>query len=214
MATRLFKFKLLTQVQLERFETDARTYAELVAAIEADPIMSTKISFRKQRINEDGKDYDVSVKLIEKVTLVEYGDIPEATLPAGEALFFVTPTKTKAGAIDVLTTEELQEMGYKELRTLGAYLNREYNAGLSLHDKREDILWRIDAWYDNLTVDDTPEDGEMTEAETNVEILSMAMALIQDVIDNMADCDYIDGVTHEELHEKALSLQQQLSKEV
>lgn len=210
---RLFKFKLLTQMQLEKFETDATTFGELVAAIEADPVMSEKISFGTKKITEGGTDYEVGIKLIEKNLLTEYGSVPEALLPAGEAIFFVTPTRTKAGAdMEIYSTEELMEMGYNELRSLGSRLNSDYGAMLSLHGKREDILHRIDKFYDEIIPE--PEAEAEPDMDTIKEHLYVAIALIQDVIDNLQESNFIDGITHEELHTKALQLQQQLSKEV
>lgn len=80
---RTIKFKLLTQNLPVTLETNATTYAEL----EKD-IMSTDLA---DKINLG------NVKLIERLTKAEYGSVPDAVLPEGDIMFFVTPKKTKSG---------------------------------------------------------------------------------------------------------------------
>lgn len=126
---RTIKFKLFTQTALESLTTDARTFGELKQAIKNSPNLVGKISFD-------------NVQFIERETKVAYGNIEEAVLPAVDCIMFVTPTQTKLGAT-YPTLEEVDNMSYNELRSLGSKLNKEEMAGLDLSGKRADILEEI-----------------------------------------------------------------------
>lgn len=87
--TRVIKLKLLTQTELVKVETSARTFAE----------------FKKEpAVSALGIDWN-SAKLIDRASKASF-DLDEAVLPAIDALMFVTPTKTKSGA----------DLGYKEVK--------------------------------------------------------------------------------------------------
>ena len=78
---RVIKLKVLTQSELVKVETSARTFGELkkeavVAALEIDWS---------------------SAKLIDRASKASF-EVDEAVLPATDAIMFVMPTKSKAGA--------------------------------------------------------------------------------------------------------------------
>lgn len=90
MSTRVIKLKLLTQNELVKVETSARTLAE----------------FKAESVVK-GLDIDwSSAKLIDRASKVSF-DLDESVLPAVDSLMFVTPTKTKSGVY-----------GYKEAKQL------------------------------------------------------------------------------------------------
>ena len=81
MTNRVLKLKVLTQSELVKVETSARTFGELkkeavVAAL--------------------GIDWS-SAKLIDRASKASF-EVDEAVLPATDAIMFVMPTKSKAGA--------------------------------------------------------------------------------------------------------------------
>ena len=81
MSVRILKLKVLTQSELVKVETAARTFGELkkeavVAAL--------------------GIDWS-SAKLIDRASKASF-EVDEAVLPATDAIMFVMPTKSKAGA--------------------------------------------------------------------------------------------------------------------
>ena len=81
MTSRVLKLKVLTQSELVKVETSARTFGELkkeavVAAL--------------------GIDWS-SAKLIDRASKASF-EVDEAVLPATDAIMFVMPTKSKAGA--------------------------------------------------------------------------------------------------------------------
>ena len=78
---RTLKIKVLTQSELVKVETSARTFGE----------------FKKEAIvAELGIDW-TSAKLIDRASKATY-EVDEAVLPATDAIMFVMPTKSKAGA--------------------------------------------------------------------------------------------------------------------
>jgi len=193
---RNIKFKLLTQQQVETLTTDARTFGQMVEAINASDFAG--------KINLKG------VKFIERETKVEYGSINDALLPVGDCLFFVTPVKTKSGA-NVLPWEDVDNMSYQELRTYGASLNTENNAGIALTGKRTDILNAFRVYYDNL-----PKEEEVLDYKT---LLNQAIVIIQKAItlgQTFKEAEPIefavDGVTFEELANEAEALKKLLNK--
>ena len=91
MTTRVIKLKLLTQTELVKVESSARTFGEL------------KSELKSKQINIDFS----SAKLIDKLSKASY-EVDEAVLPAVDCLMFVMPTKSKAGA----------DLPYKEVKEL------------------------------------------------------------------------------------------------
>lgn len=81
MSLRTLKIKVLTQSELVKVETAARTFGE----------------FKKEAVvAELGIDWS-SAKLIDRASKATY-EVDEAVLPATDAIMFVMPTKSKAGA--------------------------------------------------------------------------------------------------------------------
>lgn len=88
MSLRTLKIKVLTQSELVKVETAARTFGE----------------FKKEAVvAELGIDWS-SAKLIDRASKATY-EVDEAVLPATDAIMFVMPTKSKAGA----------DLSYKEV---------------------------------------------------------------------------------------------------
>jgi len=106
MSTRVIKLKLLTQLELVKVVTDARTFAELKATPE---VKALSIDWS-------------SAKLIDRASKASF-DLDEAVLPAIDALMFVTPTKTKSG-IDLPYKEVKAKI--KEYKDKGGVVNFNY----------------------------------------------------------------------------------------
>jgi len=139
---RTIRLKLFTQTAVEALQTAARTFGELKKEIQDNPSLSEKINFS-------------NVQFIERDTKVIYGAIDDAILPSVDCIMFVTPTKTKLGALP--TVSELEDMSYNELRSLGSRWNKEDSAGLDISGKRADILIELITYVSvmNESVKDT-----------------------------------------------------------
>lgn len=218
-----FKFKLTTQVQLETCESDAKTFGELKNAIKNSPL-GEKISFERQTEVREGQEWIRTIKLIEKNTLAEYGSIDDAPLPVGEnLLFFVTPVEHKGGLdptdIPFLEKDEaldqVDELGYNELISLGSKLNSLYDAEIDLSGKRDDVWYSIKVWLE-AWYDDCVEESDMDEDPNSDvrKLLETAIDLIVDAIELLpedGEC-LVDGtMTASQLHEKALEIQRLLN---
>lgn len=166
-----YAFKLLTQVQLEKLETNVRTFGELKQAILNSP-MRGKINFNE-------------VKFIEKETKAEYGSIDDATLPTGDLLFFVTPTKTKSG-VEITADNFLQfdmdevlefvdNLGYNEIRRFASFLNNK-GANITISGTRYEIAERVSNYIE------TKFEETDSKVEELIEVLSDAVESIQLVI--------------------------------
>jgi hypothetical protein len=123
---RKIKFKLLTQSKLVSVETNARTFADLQTEIQQNPQLKDVVVFGKSQF-------------IDNATKAQYGNIPDAVLPATDCLFYVVPTETKSGC----DLPAVEEMSYMDLRSLGSKLNHENGASIDLTGKRSDILPRV-----------------------------------------------------------------------
>lgn len=220
-----FKFKLTTQVQLEILEAEARTFGELKQAIKNSPL-GEKISFERQKEIREGIEWIKTIKLIEKNTLAEYGNLDDAALPAGDTLiFFVTPIEHKSGLypddLDRLTKDELldqlEEMGYNELRSFGSQLNRSKDADIDLSGRRDNILINIMDWVEEYY----EEDDNNTEVQNSEikDLLESAVSIIIDAIEALQNLELtyateelVDGtMTASQLHERALDIQKRLN---
>lgn len=189
-----FKFKLLTQTALETLVTNAVTFGELKAEIKSNPSLSGKINFS-------------SSQLIERNTKVSYKDIDEAILPSTDAIFFVNPVKTKSGLVGI---EEVRDMEYNQLRTLGSSLNKEHNAGIDLSGKAAEISDRICAW-----LEDQVEEEEGTSKEEVQELVEQLVATAQLLSEKVANLKFSEEalavkVTLAELEEEAQNLAKRL----
>lgn len=83
MSTRIIKLKLLSQTELVKIETSARTLGDF----KAEPSVKA--------LNIDWN----SSQLVDKVTKATF-NLDEAVLPAVDCIIFHFPTKTKSGAWD------------------------------------------------------------------------------------------------------------------
>ena len=81
MNSRVLKLKVLSQSELVKVETAARTFGELK---KEEAVMALDIDW-------------TSAKLIDRASKASF-EIDEAVLPATDAVMFVMPTKSKAGA--------------------------------------------------------------------------------------------------------------------
>lgn len=191
-----FKFKLLTQTSLETLVTNAVTFGELKAEIKSNPSLSGKINFS-------------SSQLIERNTKVSYKDIDEAILPSTDAIFFVNPVKTKSGLVGI---EEVRDMGYNQLRTLGSSLNKEHNAGIDLSGKAAEISDRICAWLESQVEEEEEEGTSKEEVQELVEQLVATAQLLSEKVANLRFSEEALAVkvTLAELEEEAQNLAKRL----
>lgn len=225
-----FKFKLTTQVQLEVLESNARTFGELKQDI-INSSLGEKISFERKKEVRDGVEWVKTIKFVEKNTLAEYGDINEASLPAGDSLiFFVVPIEHKGGLIyspeelhesgDYETVEdEISEWGYNDLMKLGSKINKNYDADIDLSGKRGNILENILDYFHNYFTELLDKEEVLPQ---NVDGMELAKSYLKAGIDYLEQAaailetfeysDLVDGVTASELHEKALKLQRDLNR--
>ena len=210
------KFKLLTQDKVETVEGDVKTVGNLKNLIRNNAALAGKISLETKIINEGGFTFTETVSFIEKNTLAEYGTADEAILPAGDCFFYVTPIRTKSGIeVSDLTEksitqieEELDELGYNELRSFGSKLNKDWDAKIDLGGKRVDMLENIlDFVFDYY---EGQKGSEGTEVLANsVDLMVEATNLILQFIETYKPgIQYVDGITHEELHAKALRVKE------
>lgn len=81
MSLRVLKLKVLSQSELVKVETSARTFGELK---------------KEGAVAALGIDW-TSAKLIDRASKASF-EVDEAVLPATDAIMFVMPTKSKAGA--------------------------------------------------------------------------------------------------------------------
>lgn len=81
MSLRVLKLKVLSQSELVKVETSARTFGELK---------------KEEAVAALGIDW-TSAKLIDRASKASF-EVDEAVLPATDAIMFVMPTKSKAGA--------------------------------------------------------------------------------------------------------------------
>lgn len=231
----IFKFKLTTQVPLETLESNAKTFGELKKDIINSPL-GEKISFERSREIREGLEWIKTVKLIEKNTLTEYGDIDEAILPAGEMIiFFVTPIEHKGGMLpdsienlhnsDYYEVESvLNEWGYNDLMELGSKINKIYNKDINLRGKRNEVLENILSYFDtyfesknnqvniskNNQVDEIINNEEIN---TFKEYLKKSLDYLVEALELFETFEESNIViSSSELHQKALELQRILNK--
>jgi len=181
---RTINVKLAAVRGLIKIETNATTLGEF-----------------KNEINENYSDQNIpttNVKFVDIKTKISYED-DRALLPAGDAYFFPVPITSKSG-IEFLSEEEVDEMGYNEVRSYGSSLNKENGATISLSGKRDDIIPRIKEFLSSQ---------DSTEAQQPVELLKDAVKLINAAISKVKEIklkenvEYaIPGMTLEELEKE------------
>jgi hypothetical protein len=130
---RKISFKLLTQVQLESIETDARTLGQLKSEINSNRNLSGKIRFGE-------------VQLVDRDTKVTYDSLDDAILPATDCIMFVVPKKTKSGA-----KPDLDSMTFTQLKELAEKLEEEDdNLMFDTDGTAAELYDELNDYYDNL----------------------------------------------------------------
>ena len=222
-----FKFKLTTQVALETLESNAQTFGELKRDIQNSEL-ADKISFERKTEHRDGQEWVRTIKLIERNTQAEYGAVDDARLPAGDSLiFFVTPIEHKGGLVAAedlhlesyeILEEELQELGYNEIRSFGSKLNRVHDADIDLSGKRDEMLENILDWLEEYYAEEEDDNAvitiQTTEDASATDLLSAAVHLIVrciDLLESDQAADVVDNTTLTQLHEDALELQRKMN---
>lgn len=105
MDTRTIKLKLLTQQELVKISTNVRTFGE----------------FKKlEEVAALGIDWENSL-LIDRASSTSF-NLDEAVMPSVDSIMFVTPTKTKSGALSYKEAKEI----IKEYKANGGYVPFNY----------------------------------------------------------------------------------------
>lgn len=226
----LFRFKLMSQIQLEELESNARTFGELKRDIQ-NSHLADKIVFDKTVVQRDGKDWVSTIKLFDNLIRSEYGSDDSAILPQGDkVIFFVMPFEHKGGQFDEgvvqdifsfiedMTMKEfldkIEELGYNELRSLGSKLNSKYKDDcyfpIDLYGRRGDILSSIREWSEDFlgfkNEENEEENSYIYNLEKAIEYIKEAMEI------GVVSCNnLVDNLTLEELHKQALELQRKVN---
>jgi len=213
---RTLKFKLLTQSQLFTLESDARTFGELKDEIRSKGLYEEFGVSRDSNLSE--------LNIIEYKSKTTYA-LDDSTLPAGDALFFVSLTKSKGGAlshdevVDLLDLkEEIKECSYMDLRNYVKYLNATYGAAISVQMTRSRADLEGEAHYfieSMLPKQQTEVQAEMVnfdklspkeQLESVAEIL---LSIAENITDTTAE-EIVDGITISELNDQAAKVHAEL----
>jgi CRISPR/Cas system CSM-associated protein Csm2 small subunit len=181
---RTIKLKLLTQTALEVVETSARTFGEF-----------------KSEISNLGIDW-TSAKLIDRATKASF-EIDEAVLPSTDAVMFVMPTKSKAGA----------NLGYKEVKQL----IKEYkdNGGIVPFNYTQATTEQLNKFWDSIkSIEEVIE--ETKDSEENIIYLAPGNTYTLVVeewrdIDGYEEVELLDETTLEDLDDEAVELKQKFN---
>jgi len=186
---RKIRFKLLTQIQLETIESNARTFGELKEQVQ-NSLISDKIRF-------DG------VQFIERETKAAYGAINEAILPQTDLLFYVQPLETKSGV-------DFENMSYTDLYKLCSKLNRENNAGIKFNQlPKYKIIENLKKHYNAVKTEETKVSKSIIVNKLN-NVISQLIEIAEILNDSSFGEDYAIAVTLEEIEKES----QQLHKEI
>ncbi|HPQ79887.1 MAG TPA: hypothetical protein PLG47_05505 [Candidatus Dojkabacteria bacterium] len=191
---RKFSFKLPTQVKLERLETteEVNTWGQLKNVI--------------RRSNSASKFPVKDIVFVEKNTKAMFGSIDDAVLPAGNLLFYVTPTKTKSGSItpnNILTFEEeevrdfLTGLNHIELIDFADKVNNIYNTDIYTDTSADNIKENIMDWFEDAEKPLTLVKGSVKEN------LLSAIDLIQLAINKLGNGEHVDEDTLAEINAEA-----------
>ncbi|MDX9798244.1 MAG: hypothetical protein RBT05_05255 [Bacteroidales bacterium] len=200
---RTFKFKLLTQAQLEEFSTNATTLGEMKSEIRNNPDL-----LRKFGVNSNSNLDEV--QFIERSSKTTYS-LDSAILPTTDATLFVSVIKSKAGV-------ELDEMrkyygviddkSRYSLELFAKRLNDENEADIDLDGSRsnlyEEILEFIEEEVEHheavLAAAQTP--------ERNLdELIEQGYKLVKVLLDFLAEAEDFDAETRSELQKEAQRIQ-------
>ncbi len=186
---RKIRFKLLTQIQLETIESNARTFGEL-----KQEVLNSEIS---DKIKFDG------VQFIERETKAAYGAIADAILPQTDLLFYVQPLETKSGV-------DFENMSYTDLYKLCSKLNRENNAGIKFnHLTKSEIIRNIENYYRMVDVKNNKASKSVVVSKLD-SVIAQLIEISQILQESTLGEDYAIAVTLDELEKES----QQLHKEI
>lgn len=181
MSTRTIKLKLLTKLKLETIETSARTFGEF-----------------KAEITELDIDW-TSSKLIDRASKASF-DLDEAVLPAVDAVMFVMPTKSKAGA-DL--PYKVVKSYIKDFKAMGGNVPFNYTQATT---KQLNKFWNSIESQEE-TVDEIVEEMDL---DQNTITLSPGVYKIIVKEDSPVVVNYIDETTLEDVEAEADSIKSKL----
>lgn len=196
-----YKFKLLTQGDLFTYTTDARTFGDFKQEISNSPDLRTKFGVSSES--------DLSeLHLIERSTKTSY-IVDNAVMPTGNALFFVSLTKSKGGLFGESFFS--RDMSYEDLVELAEYLNDTYDADIEYPEDMsyDELYTEIDRFYDAQNQEEEEEPKTVDISNMSVkEKLEVLADILLDISIQMEDGEVditgicIDGVTFEELEKE------------
>lgn len=197
---RKVRFKLLNQSTLITVETDARTFGELKEVVTANKDLNQVIKFGNNQF-------------IDRDTQHSFGQLDNAILPVTDCILFIFPLKTDSGC-NIPTAEDVKNMSYKELRTLGSTLNKENGANIDLSGKRDDICERILDFVENGENCCNNDDEEPGTVEYWCNEILYAVNQLKKLPFNtvVSEEPVAIKVTLAQLEEEALNLQKNLKK--
>ena len=199
----IYKFKLLTQGNLFTYETNARTFGEFKEEIRTSSDLRSKFGV------SDSSDLS-ELHLIERSTKTSYV-VDSAVMPSTNALFFVSLTKSKGGAMfgESFFSRDMSEDDTDEL---AEYLNEQYDAEIdTLLNTKEEVLDQIEDFYaaqkaeeEEVRIPKTIDLRTMSSKE-KLEAVADLLLNISLQLDDDADITgvCIEGVTFEQLEKEA-----------
>ena len=195
---RTFKFKLLTQAQLEEFSTNATTLGEMKREIRNNPDL-----LRKFGVNSNSNLDEV--QFIERSSKTTYS-LDSAILPTTDATLFVSVIKSKAGVCEIgmqQILEDLDEMSRSEMEQWAEQLNEENDADIDLDGSKSNLYDEIEAF-----VNDYLEEQQVVAPERNLdELIEQGYKLVKVLLDFLAEAEDVDAETRRELQEEAQRIQ-------
>lgn len=205
---RTFKFKLLTQAQLEEFSTSATTLGEMKREIRNNPDL-----LRKFGVNPNSNLDEV--QFIERSTKSTYS-MNDAVLPSGDATLFVSVIKSKAGVeLDEMRkySSIIDEKSRYALELFAKRLNEENDADIDLDGSRsnlyEDILDTIE---EAIAEHEISMETEKVSERNLEELVEKGYQLISILIDFLTEVEGFDTETRRELQEEAQKIQSYFDK--
>jgi len=189
---RTINIKLAAVRGLIKVETNATTLGEL-----------------KKEISENYSDQNIPTTNVKFVDIKTKNSLEDdrALLPAGDAYFLPVPITSKSG-VEILSEEEVDEMGYNEARSYGSALNKENGAAIALSGRRDDIVPRIKEFLASQnSADGQQAVGLLKDA---VELINAAISKVKE-IKSGTEVEYaIPGMTLEELEKECDLLMKKL----
>lgn len=184
MSLRTLKLKVLDRTELVKVETAARTFGELKA---------------EEVVKGLGIDWS-SAKLIDRASKAEFV-LDEAVLPATDAVMFVMPTKSKAGA----------DLPYKEVKEL--VKNFKANGGVVPFNYTQASAEQLNKFWKTVeesknVAEDIASELESVEEEENVIFLTPGKytIIVEDGYEDVEEVNLLDETTLEDLDVEAQQL--------